>query len=176
MTAIITRRVHLDRAPHPVSAAGFEVVLHAGLARGARAIPGDGRLCVVVADAGSVSGAPVATDLPLPVPSSSTVVWCHADGTIQVRASWAPPALLVRPDRTVMIPETPGLPGAALLEPGERLLVLSSSAFEAAPRGVVRLLHATPGRLLGADPADLLDALFREAPDAGGAVITRLGG
>ena len=175
MTATITRRVHDEPKPRPVSAAGFEVVLHSGRARAARAIPGEGRLCVVVADSGSFAGAPVATDLPLPVPSSSTVVWCRAGGAIQVRASWAPPALLVRADRTVMIPETPGLPGVAVLEPGERLLVLSSSAFEAAPRGVVRLLHATPARLLGADPADLLDALFREAPEAGGAVITRRG-
>ena len=39
---------------------------------------------------------------------------------------------------------------------------------------MVRLLHEGPERLLSADPADLLDELFRVAPGGGGAVVTRM--
>jgi len=72
------------------------------------------------------------------------------------------------------VPETPGSTGIARLSRGDRLLVLSSAAFEAAPGAMVRLLHEGPERLLSADPADLLDELFREAPGGGGAVVTRM--
>lgn len=174
MTTTATTRTRPERAPRHVTAAGFHVALHEGHARSARAVPGDGRLCVVVADAGGSAGSPVAMDLPVSLVTSSTLVWCHRDGSVQVRASWAPPALLVRPGRTMMVPETPGLPGTALLEPGDRLLVLSSSAFEAALESVVRLLHAPPGRLLAADPVELLHDLLGDARGAGGAVVTRL--
>jgi len=164
----------LHREPRRVSAAGFTVVVHEGAARAARAVPGEGRVCVLVADPSVAS--PMATDLPGAFPSSSTSVWCHADGSIRVRATWAPPALLVRAGRTLMVPETPGSPGTAWLARGERLLVLSSAAFEAVPEAMVRLLHEGPERLLAADPVDLLDEIFRDAPDGGGAVVTRMEG
>jgi len=41
---------------------------------------------------------------------------------------------------------------------------------------MVRLLHEGPERLLTADPVDLLDEIFRDAPDGGGAVVTRMEG
>ena len=72
-------------------------------------------------------------------------------------------------------PETPGTPGVCVMAPGDRLLVLSSSAYEAAPERMVRLLHEEPARLLAADADDLLEGLFRDVPEAGGAVVTRLG-
>jgi hypothetical protein len=117
----------------------------------------------------------VAFDLPVAGPSSSCQVWGHADGAIQVRAAWAPPALLVSRARVLMVPETPGTPGVCVMAPGDRLLVLSSSAYEAAPERMVRLLHEEPERLLAADADDLLEGLFRDVPEAGGAVVTRLG-
>lgn len=166
---------HLQhREPRWVTAAGFSVVLHEGAARAARAVPGPGRVGIIVADPGVAS--PMATDLAGAFPSSSTSVWCHADGSIQVRATWAPPTLLIRVGRTEMVPETPGSPGTARLARGDRLLVLSSAAFEAVPEAMVRLLHEGPERLLAADPVDLLEELFRDAPDGGGAVVTRTEG
>ncbi len=173
MTTTITS-VPIAREPRRVVAAGFRAVLHEGLARAARAVPSAERLCVIVADAHAAS--PMALDLPGAFPSSSTSVWCHADGSVRVRATWAPPTLLIRPGRTVMVPESPGQPGSAHLEVGERLLVLSAAAFEAAPEAMVRLLHEKPERLLAADPVELLDELFREAPNGGGAVVTRMEG
>jgi hypothetical protein len=62
-----------------------------------------------------------------------------------------------------------------VMAPGDRLLVLSSTAYEAAPERMVRLLHEEPARLLAADADDLLEGLFRDVPEAGGAVVTRLG-
>ena len=53
--------------------------------------------------------------------------------------------------------------------------VFSSSAYEAAPERMVRLLHEEPARLLAAEADDLLEGLFRDVPEAGGAVVTRLG-
>ncbi len=171
MTTILAP--HLQHPePRQVSAAGFSVVLHEGTGRAARAVPGHERLGVIVADAGVAS--PMARDLPGAFPSSSTSVWCHAEGSIRVRATWAPPTLLISGGRTVMVPETPGSTGIARLSRGDRLLVLSSAAFEAAPGAMVRLLHEGPERLLSTDPADLLDELFREAPGGGGAVVTRM--
>ncbi len=171
-SATTTSHLLYEPEPRRVIAAGFRAVLHEGAARAARAVPGSDRLCVIVADAGVAS--PMAMDLPGAFPSSSTSVWCHADGTVRVRATWAPPTLLVRPGSTVMVPESPGQPGSARLEPGDRLFVLSSAAFEAAPEVMVRLLHERPERLLAADPDDLLHDLFRDAPDGGGAVVTRM--
>jgi hypothetical protein len=173
MTTTLTPHLR-HREPRRVSAAGFMVVLHEGVARSARALPGQGRLGVIVADARVAS--PMATDLPGAFPASSTSVWCHADGSIQVRATWAPPTLLVRDCGTVMVPQTPGTPGIERLARGDRLLILSAAAFEAAPEAMVRLLHEGAVHLLAADPARLLDELFREAPHAGGAVVTRTEG
>src|SRR6187200_2209466 len=163
--------VHISRYPAPrhVLGAGFDIALHEGVA-------GAKRVCVVVADgAMSTAGSPVAFDLPVAGPSSSCQVWGHEDGAIQVRAAWAPPALLVSRSRVLMVPETPGTPGLCVMAPGDRLLVLSSSAYEAAPERMVRLLHEEPARLLAAEADDLLEGLFRDVPEAGGAVVTRLG-
>jgi len=176
MTTTITSRVDHGPASHHVLAAGFEIALHEGAGRAARAVPGAQRICVVVADAVlATAGVPVASDLAMTPGGSSCLVWGRHDGSIQVRASWAPPALLVSAERTVMVPETPGTPGLVSMRPGDRLLVLSSSAYEAAPERLVRLLHEEPSRLVAADVDDLLKALFMDVPEAGGAVITRLG-
>lgn len=176
MTTTIPARVSSYPAPRHVVGAGFDIALHQGVARAARVVPGAMRVCVVVADGGmSTAGSPVAFDLPVPGPSASCQVWGHADGAIQVRAAWSPPALLVSRSQTLMVPETPGSPGVCLMAPGDRLLVLSSSAYEAAPERMVRLLHEEPARLLAAEADDLLEGLFRDVPEAGGAVVTRLG-
>ncbi|MEP6650019.1 MAG: hypothetical protein ABJA74_08905 [Lapillicoccus sp.] len=176
MTTTVPVRISSYPVPRHVVGAGFDIALHEGAARAARVVPGAMRVCVVVADgAMATAGSPMAFDLPVAGPLSSCQVWGHSDGAIQVRAAWSPPALLVSRERTVMVPETPGTPGVCVMAPGDRLLVLSSSAYEAAPEQMVRLLHEEPARLLAADADDLLNGLFRDVPEAGGAVVTRLG-
>ncbi len=175
MTTTVPSRLDHQPGPRHIVGAGFDIAVHEGAGRAARVIPGSARVCVVVADSVlTTAGAPVASDLAMTLGGSSCLVWGRADGSIQVRASWAPPALLVSAEHTLMVPETPGLPGLSVMAPGDRLLVLSASAYEAAPERMVRLLHEEPSRLLAADADDLLSALFRDVPEAGGAVITRL--
>ncbi len=154
-----------------LSGAGFDVVLHEGARRATRVIPGADRLCVVVADQGG--SAPMADDLPVAAPASSTTVWVHSDGSLSVRASWGPPALLVRGEQVLMLPEVPGTTGQAVLHPGDRLVVLSSVAYESAPQEIVRLLHEDPPSLARAEGGALLGVLLGQVPDGGGAVITR---
>ena len=176
MTTTVPVRISSYPAPRHVIGAGYDIALHQGATRAARVVPGSTRVCVVVADGGmSTAGSPVAFDLPIAGPSSSCQVWGHRDGAIQVRAAWSPPALLVSRSHVVMVPETPGTPGVCVMAPGDRLLVLSSTAYDAAPERMVRLLHEEPARLLAADADDLLEGLFRDVPEAGGAVVTRLG-
>ncbi len=172
-TAARLRQEHRPLA-HRVVGAGFDVRLHVGSERAARVVPGRDRLCVVVADRPD-AGTPIATDLPTSATPSSCVVWCHDDGGVQVRASWAPPALLVCRDHTTMVPETPGQAGLVRMEAGDRLLVLSSAAYEAAAERMVHLLHSAPHRLLAVDADSILATVFADVPDAAGAVITRLG-
>jgi hypothetical protein len=176
MTTTVPSRLDHEHGPRHIRRAGYEVAVHEGTGRAARVVPGTDRICVVVADGGlATAGAPMADDLPLPLGGSSCLVWGRPDGHIQVRAAWAPPALLVSAERTLMVPESPGTPGLSTMAPGDRLLVLSSAAYEAAPERMVRLLHEEPARLLAADADDLLRALFLDVPQAGGAVVTRLG-
>ena len=176
MTTTVPNRLDHQQGPRRILGAGFEIVLHEGDRRAARAVPGSQRVCVAVGDAMlGAAGTPFAHDLAGTPGGSSCLVWGRADGSIQVRASWAPPVLLVSPERTLMVPETPGTPGMSVMAPGDRLFVLSSAAYEAAPERMVRLLHEEPARLLAADAADLLRVLFRDVPQAGGAVVTRLG-
>lgn len=173
------RSVPPERELRRLVGAGFDVVLYEGQGRSVRVVPGADRLAVVVAEAGE--GLPMAADLPVPLPASGMTVWAHADGTVSVRAAFVPPALHVRGDGVTMVPEVPGAPGTTVLAAGDRLVALSSSAYEAAPEALVRLMRAdaAPARggtdcLHTADPAALLRKLLRDAPGAGGVVITRL--
>jgi len=175
MTTTVPSRLDHQQGPRRILGAGFEIVLHEGDRRAARVVPGSQRVCVTVADAVlGAAGTPLAHDLAGTPGGSSCLCWGRADGSIQVRASWAPPALLVSRQRILMVPETPGAPGLSVMAPGDRLLMLSSSAYEAAPERMVRLLHEEPAHLLAADAHGLLRVLFRDVPQAGGAVVTRL--
>ncbi|MEO7058971.1 MAG: hypothetical protein ABI083_04585 [Lapillicoccus sp.] len=184
MTATILRRgvrdsspVRVDRRPsvdpglRRLTSAGFDVVVHEGTHRTAWVVPGAERLCVVVADEGPA--APLADDLPALAATSSTTLWAHADGRLFVRASWAPPALLVRGGQVTMLPQIPGTTGEARLHGGDRVVVLSSAAYESAPQQIVRLLHDDPPGLARVDAGSLLGALLGAVPGGGGVVLTR---
>ncbi len=163
--------------------AGFTVALRAGHHQAVRLVPGVRRVGLVVAD-DRAPRSPLADDLAVRVSSAATTVWAHDDGSVLVRATFAPPALLVPSDleRPVsMVPEVPGEPGEVRLGPGDRLVVLTSAAFDEAPQVVARLVRGEGlagerrrlDDLRSATDAALLRRLLRHAPTAGGAVLTR---
>jgi len=163
--------------------AGFTVALRAGHHQAVRLVPGVRRVGLVVADDRGPQS-PLADDLAFRVSSAATTVWAHDDGSVVVRATFAPPALLVYADleRPVsMVPQVPGEPGEVRLGPGDRLVVLTAAAFDEAPQVVARLVRGeAPSRdrhrlddLRSATDAALLRRLLRHAPTAGGAVLTR---
>jgi hypothetical protein len=167
-----------------VDQAGFTVVVSSGDRDAVRLVPGARRLGLVVAhDRGPTS--PLADDLAVRVPSAATTVWAHDDGSVLVRATFAPPALLVPADPTrpvALVPEVPGDPGAVHLGPGDRLVVLTAAAFDQAPQVVARLVRGDDAPadrqraddLRTASDVALLRRLLRHAPSAGGAVLTRV--
>lgn len=101
-----------------------------------------------------------------------TIVSCEPGGRVVVDASAAPPALLVRSTGVVLVPSTPGERGVAHLEADERLLVLSAEAYDTLPPALVILLRELPHRVLGTDPAALLETLFEQIPIGCGALIS----
>jgi hypothetical protein len=100
-----------------------------------------------------------------------TTVSLEPGGRLVVEASAAPPALLVSSSSAVLVPSTPGERGVACLGPDERLLVLSAEAYDTLPPALVILLRELPDRVLGADPAVLLETLFEQIPAGCGALI-----
>ncbi|MCU1537346.1 MAG: hypothetical protein JWP82_1697 [Humibacillus sp.] len=110
-------------------------------------------------------------DNPVARRTCCTTVSCESDGRVVVDASAAPPALLVRRAGVVLVPSTPGLQGEARLGPDERLLVLSAEAYDTLPPALVILLRELPDRVLGTDPAALLETLFEQVPAGCGALI-----
>ena len=100
-----------------------------------------------------------------------TTVSCQPGGRVVVDASAAPPALLVRSGDVTLVPSTPGEHGVAHLAADERLLVLSAEAYDTLPPALVILLRELPDRVLGSDPAALLETLFEQIPVGCGALI-----
>ncbi|GAA1888591.1 hypothetical protein [Lapillicoccus jejuensis] len=196
MTAVLhappRARALVDATPLPGRVArhlvaGYDVVRWApGPGGTVRLLPGLRRCGAVVGQQGGPGGpgGPLADDVPLRVPDSATTLWAHDDGVVTVRTRLAPPALLVRvrPGPVELVPQVPGTPGTVVLAPGDRLVVLTDAAFDA-PRGVADLVGGPVGapgadpvvdRLRAGDGVALLTHLLRDAPGAGGVVLTRL--
>ena len=174
----MTLTLHATTSPvvrvRRVAASGFDVVVREGAVRSVRVVPGTHRTSLVLSD-DEGARTPLADDVPAAAAASSTRVFAHADGTVTVQASFAPPTLLVRGGRVAMLPEIPGTPGSTRLEPGDRLVALTAAAFEAAPDVLARMLAPDNAACLGtADAARLLRKLLRDAPHAAGVVVTRL--
>ncbi|MEO3938086.1 hypothetical protein V3N99_15205 [Dermatophilaceae bacterium Soc4.6] len=176
-TAAVTISTYAARA-------GFTLAMSVGHHAAVRLVPGARRIGLVVAH-DAQPGSPLADDLAIRVPSASTTVWAHDDGSVLVRATFAPPALLVPADQglpVAMVPQVPGDPGQVHLAPGDRLLVLTAAAFDQAPQVVARLVRGDDvsaadrrhlrGLRMEPDEA-LLRRFLRHAPSAGGAVLTR---
>jgi hypothetical protein len=101
-------------------------------------------------------------------------VSCLASGAAAVRARQAPPAIVVTPGGPRVTPADAGSSSLEHLEPGDRLLVLSSASFDEMPELLADLLCTTPDRLLVSHPPDLLHALFEATGQGAGALIERL--
>ncbi|MDQ2756421.1 MAG: hypothetical protein M3Y71_07635 [Actinomycetota bacterium] len=167
-----------------VGQAGFALAMSEGHRGTVRLVPGARRVGLVVAHE-TGPGSPVADDLAVRVPSAATTVWAHDYGLVVVRVSFAPPALLVPADAAApvtMVPQVPGEPGEVHLAPGDRLVVLTATAFDQAPQVVARLVRGDdlpPGErhrvddLRSLSDTALLRRLLRHAPSAAGVVIRR---
>ncbi len=104
-----------------------------------------------------------------------TALSCGSEGRVHVALGHAPPLLVVSAEGTRPVPEPPATEADLRLEPGQRLVLLSSEAF-ASRVGALRDLVHRPTRLqLHADPASLLETLVPPTEGAGGVVISRLG-
>jgi len=99
---------------------------------------------------------------------------CGAGGRITFRSCSAPPALLIGAGSTGLHPAVPGGSSVVALTGEERVLMLSSTAFDALPATLVDVLRDLPLHVLHTDPADLLAELFTDIPDGSGAVIRRV--
>jgi hypothetical protein len=104
-----------------------------------------------------------------------TAVACTVDGGAFVLAWQAPPALLITPQGHRVAPPAAGEPELVHLEPGDRLLLLSSAAYEDLPHALSQFLHGPPHAVPDADPVELLQALFDGVGAGAGAVISRTG-
>jgi hypothetical protein len=104
-------------------------------------------------------------------PPCCTTVTCLSGGRVVVHAGAAPPALLVGPTRTVLVPGVPNTDASAVVERGERVLVLSASAYDTLPPSLATVLRELPQRVLGTSPESVLQAVFSEIPVGCGALI-----
>lgn len=155
---------------HPADpGSGWDIVLcerSTGLARVRRR---GGSLEVTVGDRPDPGGAD-------PRPGESrwfTSAACGGQGRMTFRSVSAPPALHVGAGSVQLQPAVPGGSSVVALTQDERVLILSSAAFDALPTALVGVLRDLPQRVLHTDPADLLAELFADIPDGSGAVICR---
>jgi hypothetical protein len=100
-----------------------------------------------------------------------TTVTCLRGGRIVVHAGAAPPALLVGPTRTVLVPSVPDVDASTVVGPGERVFVLSASAFDTLPPSLATVLRELPQHVLGTSPESVLQTVFSEIPVGCGALI-----
>jgi hypothetical protein len=101
-------------------------------------------------------------------------VSCLSSGAAAVRTRQAPPAIVVTAGGPRVTPADAGSTSLERLDPGDRLLVLSSASFDEMPELLADLLCTTPDRLLVSHPPDLLHALFEATGQGAGALIERL--
>lgn len=128
----------------------------------------DGAIVLSVGDQESPSGhASSSHDTSL----CCTTVTCLRGGRVVVHARAAPPALLVGPTRTVLLPSVPDVDASTVVEPGERVLVLSASAFDMLPPSLATVLRELPQRVLGTSPESVLQTVFSEIPVGCGGLI-----
>jgi hypothetical protein len=105
--------------------------------------------------------------------SAQASVTCTPGGHATVLTREAPPAILVTLSGHRTSPAQPGAASLERLAPGERLVVLSSAAFEEMPEALVDLLCNHPVKLLASPAATLLPSIFEVVGKGAGAIIER---
>jgi hypothetical protein len=124
-------------------------------------------LTEVVVGERDVAGASLGT-----CPAQASVT-CTPGGHATVLTREAPPAILVTLSGHRTSPAQPGSASLERLTPGERLVVLSSAAFEEMPELLADLLCNNPVRLLASPAAELLPSIFDVVGKGAGAIVER---
>lgn len=121
---------------------------------------------VVIADTGdAVAG--------LDEPAAFAAAACTHDGEVVVVARRSPPAIVLGPDGCRTTPSDGAGHETQYPQPGERLLLLSSSAFENMPDVLATGMNRSPATLIERDPQELLLEIFADLGCGAGAVIDR---
>ncbi len=121
---------------------------------------------VVIADTGDAEAG-------LGEPPAFAAAACTPDGEVVVVARRSPPAIVLGPSGCRTSPSNGADRETAYPQPGERLLLLSSSAFENMSDVLVSGMNVSPSALIQRDPQDLLLAIFADLGCGAGAVIDR---
>lgn len=121
---------------------------------------------VVIADTGdAVAG--------LDAPSAFAAAACTPDGEVVVVARHSPPAIVLGPHGCRTSPSEGAGRETQYPHPGERLLLLSCSAFENMSDVLAQGMNGSPSSLIERDPQELLLEIFADLGCGAGAVIDR---
>lgn len=102
--------------------------------------------------------------------ASATQAWLSVDGSVIVRSSCAPPALLVTSCGARLLPAQPGEEETAQLVDGDLLLMCSAGVLETKPTGLGQVLAWSPRRLAVHGPGALLQHLMQGVSQGAAAV------
>lgn len=100
---------------------------------------------------------------------------CTVDGELLVAVRSAPPAIVARRDGCRTRPADGATSDSTFPSCGERLILLSCTAFEAVPDLLVEGIRTAPERLAEGDAERLLVDLFGQVGRGAGAVIDYTG-
>lgn len=106
-------------------------------------------------------------------PAAFAAAACTSDGEIVVLARRSPPAIALDSDGSRTTPAGGASRDSEFPSPGNRFLMLSSSAFENLSESLVTCLKKAPQDLIAQDPEDLLLSIFADLDRGAGAVIDR---
>lgn len=121
---------------------------------------------VIADDTGTVAG-PAGQDAYL-------AAACTRDGELALVAHHSPPALVISSTGCRILPEAGARRDCIRLVPGERLLLLSSAAFESMPEVLADGIANVPHDLATRHADDLLLEIFHDLGHGAGAVIDRM--
>lgn len=102
---------------------------------------------------------------------SATEAWLSVDGSVVVRSSCSPPALLVTPSGARLLPAQPGEEETAHLADGDVLLMCSAGVLDTEPTGLGQVLAWSPRRLAVHGPSALLQHLMQGVGQGAAAVV-----
>lgn len=102
----------------------------------------------------------------------ATEAWLQVDGRLVVRASAAPPALLVTVSGARLLPTAPETECEVEASDGDIVVMCSAEALGHLPAGLGGILACSPLRVGAHNPAALLEVLMDGSP-CGAALVAR---